>query len=75
MGLVGNGWVNCFGTHNELTMGLLGKYPLPPSDRDGHQAHIYQCYLTITSSITPPHQVIQHVTACLMNQRSTTSMR
>ena len=32
MGLVGNGWVNCFRTHNELTMGLLGKYPLAPSD-------------------------------------------
>ena len=31
MGLVGNGWVNCFRTHNELTMGLLGKYPLAPS--------------------------------------------
>ena len=32
MGLVGNRWVNCFRTHNELTMGLLGKYPLAPSD-------------------------------------------
>ena len=31
MGLVGNGWANCFRTHNELTMGLLGKYPLAPS--------------------------------------------
>ena len=30
MGLVGNGWANCFRTHNELTMGLPGKYPLPP---------------------------------------------
>ena len=33
MGLVGKGWVNCFRTHNELTMGLLGKYPLTPSVR------------------------------------------
>ena len=32
MGLVGNRWANCFRTHNELTMGLLGKYPLAPSD-------------------------------------------
>ena len=32
MGLVGNGWANCFRAHNELTMGLLGKYPLAPSD-------------------------------------------
>ena len=32
MGLVGNGWANCFRTHNELTMGLPGKYPLAPSD-------------------------------------------
>ena len=31
MGLVGNGWANCFRTHNELTMGLSGKYPLAPS--------------------------------------------
>ena len=31
MGLVGNGWANCFRTHNELTMGLPGKYPLAPS--------------------------------------------
>ena len=31
MGLVGNGWANCFRTHNELTMGLSGKYPLVPS--------------------------------------------
>ena len=31
MGLVGNGWANCFRTHNELTMGLPGKYPLTPS--------------------------------------------
>ena len=30
MGLVGKGWANCFRTHNELTMGLLGKYPLAP---------------------------------------------
>ena len=33
MGLVGKGWANCFRTHNELTMGLLGKYPLAPSVR------------------------------------------
>ena len=32
MGLVGNGWVNCFKTHNEPTMGLPGKYPLAPSE-------------------------------------------
>ena len=31
MGLVGNEWANCFRTHNELTMGLPGKYPLAPS--------------------------------------------
>ena len=31
MGLVGNRWANCFRTHNELIMGLLGKYPLAPS--------------------------------------------
>ena len=31
MGLVGNGWANCFRTHNELTLGLPGKYPLAPS--------------------------------------------
>ena len=30
MGLVGNGWANCFRTHNELTMDLPGKYPSPP---------------------------------------------
>ena len=28
---LGIGQVNCFRTHNELTMGLLGKYPLAPS--------------------------------------------
>ena len=31
MYLVNNRRVNCFRTHNELTMGLLGKYPLTPS--------------------------------------------
>ena len=31
MGLVGNSWVNCFRTHNKLTMGLPGIYPLAPS--------------------------------------------
>ena len=31
MGLVGKGWANCFRTHNELTMGPPGKYPLAPS--------------------------------------------
>ena len=30
MGLVGNRWADCFRTHNELTMGLPGKYPLAP---------------------------------------------
>ena len=34
MGLVGNGWANCFRTHNELTMGLLGTYPLAPSEEE-----------------------------------------
>ena len=28
------GQANCFRTHNELTMGLLGKYPLAPSERN-----------------------------------------
>ena len=36
MGLVGNGWANCFRTHNELTMGLSGKYPLAPSVYTAH---------------------------------------
>ena len=31
MDLLGIGQVNCFRTHNELTMGLLGKCPLAPS--------------------------------------------
>ena len=31
MDLLGIGQANCFRTHNELTMGLLGKYPLAPS--------------------------------------------
>ena len=30
--LLGIGQANCFRTHNELTMGLLGKYPLAPSE-------------------------------------------
>ena len=34
MDLLGIGQANCFRTHNELTMGLLGKYPLAPSDRE-----------------------------------------
>ena len=28
---LGIGQAHCFRTHNELTMGLLGKYPLAPS--------------------------------------------
>ena len=32
MDLLGIGQVNCFRTHNELTIGLLGKCPLAPSD-------------------------------------------
>ena len=28
---LGIGQANCFRAHNELTMGLLGKYPLAPS--------------------------------------------
>ena len=31
MDLLGIGQANCFRTHNELTMGLLGKCPLAPS--------------------------------------------
>ena len=36
MDLLGIGQANCFRTHNELTMGLLGKCPLTPSDIDKH---------------------------------------
>ena len=32
MDLLGIGQANCFRTHNELTMGLLGKCPLAPSE-------------------------------------------
>ena len=37
MDLLGIGQVNCFRTHNELTMGLLGKCPLAPSE--SHPVH------------------------------------
>ena len=56
MGLMGNGWANCFRTHNELTMGLPGKYPLAPSvwdnflvacnedkEQDNDQKHALLC--------------------------------
>ena len=41
MDLLGIGQANCFRIHNELTMGLLGKCPLAPSE--GHSVRKQRC--------------------------------
>ena len=53
MGLVGNGWANCFRTHNELTMGLSGKYPLAPSV--SVTSCIFQTIVATTPPLLSPH--------------------
>ena len=61
--LLGNNYANCFRDHKELTMDLLGKYPLAPSVSRiiSGCGYTYQCVLTSDSGTSQPED---HLICC-----------